>query len=497
MKRVTQLKVDILIYITGAESDEALTFRGVFLPDSIAATLQGIEQIGAIYYSAPSAYSGKLSELTECVIRQGDDDVLFWKECFARTGSRHLCKIIAESPFLDPSIIQEMIDLHLRHLAEFTYSENLPPGFTCEIVSKELISAIPDMNETTLPLGQVVRSNINNFDVEIYYREPDIRDKRLSFLSSDPRDARIMENMHRRRNGIVPYAEIRDCIHSSPEILYIGPSYVEIELTGRCDLQCLFCYRGTLGKVHDDMEPDLFKSIISQMNEFNLSYTLCLGGSGEPLMHAHFYELLDEAHRSPLVDQIIVETNGIHAGPNYRSYLLNNGKKTTTIINLNGIDSKSYAGIHGHDHYDAVVNNVLSLRDAADGRLYVQIMKINETEPFLDSFYDYWEGKKVPVILQKQNTYLGRIPDRRYSDLSPLERVPCWHLQRDLYILSDGRVPFCKQDVDADCRKDSLLTARLSEIWEKRRDAFVSDYSKKYPSSPDCSSCDEWYTFNS
>jgi spiro-SPASM protein len=434
--------------------------------------------------------------LKECAIRQGDDDVLFWKECFARTGSQHVCKIIAESPFLDPTIIQEMIDLHLRHLAEFTYSENLPPGFSCEIVSKELLASIPDMNETTLPLGQVVRSNINNFDVEIYYKEPDIRDKRLSFLSSDPRDARIMENMHRRRNGIVPFAEMRDCINSSPEMLYVGPSYVEIELTGRCDLKCLFCYRDTLGKVHDDMDPKLFKSILSQMNEFNFPYTICLGGSGEPLMHEHCYELLEEAHRFHLVEQIIVETNGILAGPNYRSYLTHDGKRTTTIVNINGIDPGTYEGIHGHDHYDTVVNNVLSLRDAADGRLYVQLMKINETEPFLDSFYDYWESQKVPVILQKQNTYLGRIPDRRYSDLSPLERVPCWHLQRDLYILSDGRVPFCKQDVDADHRKDSLLTSSLSEIWEKRRDSFINDYSKKYPASPDCSSCDEWYTFN-
>jgi hypothetical protein len=58
----------------------------------------------------------------------------------------------------------------------------------------------------------------------------------------------------------------------------------------------------------------------------------------------------------------------------------------------------------------------------------------------------------VPIILQKQNVYLGRVEDRRYSDLSPVERIPCWHLQRDLFILSDGTVGFCKQDVDAPFR---------------------------------------------
>lgn len=491
------MKADILIYIAGAESDEALTFMGVFLPASIAETLRELKQIGTIYYSAPSSYTGKLLKLKDCIIREGDDDVIFWQECFTRTGSEHLCRINAESPFIDPSIIQEMIDLHLQYLAEFTYSENLPPGFSCEIVSKELIFALPDISEKTLPLSQVVRANINNFDVEIFYKEPDIRDKRLSFLSRDPREARIMENLHRLHNGPVPYGKIRDLIQSAPETLYTGPSYIEIELTGRCDLQCLFCYRSTLGKVHGDMDPELFKNIIAQMNEFKLPYTLCLGGSGEPLMHGHLYELLDEAHRNPFASQIIVETNGILAGPNYRSHLMSDSNRTITIININGIDPETYAGIHGHDHYNEVVNNVLSLRDAAEGRIYVQIMKINETEPFLDAFYDYWEGQKVPVILQKQNTYLGRIPDRRYSDLSPLERVPCWHLQRDLYILSDGRVPFCKQDVECAHRNDSLLDTSLSEIWARRKDAFIKDYAAKYPAAPDCASCDEWYTFNS
>ena len=74
-------------------------------------------------------------------------------------------------------------------------------------------------------------------------------------------------------------------------------------------------------------------------------------------------------------------------------------------------------------------------------------MKINETEPFLDRFYDFWEKYKIPIILQKQNTYLGKIQDRNYSDLTPLERTPCWHLQRDLVVLVDGSVPLCREDI--------------------------------------------------
>ncbi len=85
--------------------------------------------------------------------------------------------VYADSPFLDPEIIKDMLDVHLRYLAEFTYSENLPRGYSCEIIAHALVKSVPESDSTMLPLSEVVRSNINQFDVELYYRDPDIREK--------------------------------------------------------------------------------------------------------------------------------------------------------------------------------------------------------------------------------------------------------------------------------------------------------------------------------
>lgn len=84
---------------------------------------------------------------------------------------------------------------------------------------------------------------------------------------------------------------------------------------------------------------------------------------------------------------------------------------------------------HKTDAFDKVLKNIRVFRELnADAeRVYIQIMKINETDEmgkenevksYLDKYYDFWEGEKIPIILQKQNVYSGRIPDRRYSDLS-------------------------------------------------------------------------------
>ena len=494
------MKTDILLYVEQGLTDTDLTFNETYTPHSLSEKLTALPGISGCYYSVPGSYSGTLSDEKDCIRRKAGDDVTFWKDLIGKTGSDHIIRIYCDSPFLDPAVIGDMLKAHLEYLAEFTYSENLPEGFTCEIISGELVKALPVLEEETLPLSQVVRTNINQFDIELFYREPDIRDRRLSFRSGKPRDKKVMQNLAGLAGGIPTYEKLKEIMDSNPQALYAGPSYLEIELTGRCELDCLFCYRNTLDAPHGDMEPQLFEKILKDMREFALPYTICLGGSGEPLMHKNACGLIESALKEELVERVIVETSGLYLDETYRSMAAGEkGGKLVTIVNINGHDADTYKTLHGGSHFERVLENVMSLKETiADGpsKIFVQVMKINETEPFLDSYYDFWEEKKVPIILQKQNTYLGRLEDRRYSDLTPLERTPCWHLQRDIYILNDGRVAFCKQDPDGKRAAGNITQEPISGIYAKKMEDYLGDYRGKYATSPDCSSCDEWYTFN-
>lgn len=493
------MKRAAVLYIEENLSDEDLTFAGKFLPEELKSRLSSIDNIDEVYASVPADYSGKAADVLSTFKRTEKDDITFWKRFFKESDADHAVMVLCDSPFLDPGIIRDMLDVHIDSLAEFTYSENLPRGYCCEIISGELMESVPDSGEKMLPLGSVIRTNINQFDVELFYRAPDIRDKRLSFRCGDSREKRIMENI-RDIHGKEPlYSEIQDIINSNPGVLYVSPSWVEIELTGKCDLDCIFCYRKTLRGTHRDMDAATFKKILGDMRSFGLPYSICLGGSGEPMMHERFYEIMDMALDDDLLKMIVIETNGIYADSNFKNYIESaNDSRVRIIFNINGMDKDTYFSIHGGDYFDTVLQNIISLKEIMpeDDSLYIQIMKINETEGFLDAYYNFWEKYKIPIILQKQNTFLSRIEDRRYSDLSPLERTPCWHLQRDLYILSDGRAAFCKQDVDGDYAVGSVLSESIYEIWKKGESAFLDNYTEKFPAGPDCRSCDEWYTFN-
>lgn len=501
-------RVDIIIHIDENLSDSSLEFMGDFTPHRIASQITAATPDAAVFYSVPSAYDGKLKTEKNLIIREAADDVKYWKSVFEKTSSPHIAVIKGDSPFFDTDVLKEMSELHIKYLAEFTYSENLPEGFTCEIISGELMKQIPDIKENTLPLSKVIKSNINQFDVELYYREPDIRDKRLNFRLSSARERKIMENLAGAKGGIPHYSEIRDVIKSNPATVFTAPSYIEIEITGECSLDCIFCFRKTLGNVHQRMSTDTLNKIVEGMRGYNLPYTVCFGGSGEPADHPDYYAMMDIICREPLAEQLIIETNGIKADANFKSYIsAPERSKVKVIINNNGMDQPSYKRLHGTDAFDTVLANIISLNELNKGgeRIYIQIMKINETDEFtggdeqrsyLDKFYDFWEKHKVPVILQKQDTYFGRIKDRRYSDLSPLKRIPCWHLQRDMYILSDGTVTYCKQDIDGEKAYGNINSSGFEEILSAQKKAFEENYSGKFPSKPDCKNCDEWYTFN-
>ena len=501
--------IDVLLHVENGLTDDDLTFADKYIPALLQEKISGVSGNSRFFYSLPENYSGKLKSADGSFIRNDSNDLEFWKRLFQESSASHMAVIKADAAFFDPAIFTDICETHGKYLAEFTFSENLPEGFSCEIFSAELIRQLPDISEKTLPLDRVIKSNINQFDVELYYREPDIRDKRLSFRSSDARNRRIMENIYALQKSIPQYSDIRGIIEARPEVLFTGPSYVEMEITGSCTLDCLFCYRKSLKNSRGDMDKSLFIKTLEGMRAFGLPYTMGFGGSGEPMDHPEFYAFMDLAVKEPLLEQLVIETNGIKADINFKSFLEKpENSKIRVIVNNNGLDNKSYVRLHGGDHYGQVFNNIISLSGLnkdGDDRIYVQIMKINETDEFekegetktyLDKYYDFWEKNRVPIILQKQNTYFGRITDRRYSDLSPIKRIPCWHLQRDLYILSDGSVAFCKQDIDGENSRGNIASACLPDIWNRQKEAFIADYSGKTCSSPDCSSCDEWYTFN-
>jgi spiro-SPASM protein len=493
------MKRALVLHVDDHCNDNDLTFCNSYIPELLTERISSSAGISDMIYSIPSSYKGKLQKKSK-VIERSSDDIDTWKEIVLKTDADLVIKIYADAPFIDPMIINEMCDIHEKYLAEFTYSENLPDGLSCEIFSTELIRSLPESDEKRLQLSKVIKSNINQFDVELYYKAPDIRDKRISFRNGNKRERKIMELLYDEIKTVPSYEEIKKLLDDHCNVLYVAPSYIECEITGRSSTETIYSWRKALNSTRSDMDVSLISKIISDMRTFELPYTVCLGGSGDPLLHPSLYAIVKAFLTESLVSSLIIETDGPALDDNFIQFIeKTNDPRIIIIVEMNGYNKETYSAIHGIDSFESVEKNVASLGNAMGDNvknLFVQLMKIKETEPFIDAYYDYWEKKKVQILLQKQNVFLGSIEDRRYYDLTPLDRTPCWHLQRDMFILSDGRIGFCKQDINGQWSKWNVTDSSLTDIWNSKRSYFIDDYRGKRATSPDCSKCDEWYTFN-
>ena len=73
------------------------------------------------------------------------------------------------------------------------------------------------------------------------------------------------------------------------------------------------------------------------------------------------------------------------------------------------------------------------------------MLKIEENEDELDNIFKLTDDMKVEFLLQKYNSYNKTLPEKRVSDMTPLERSFCWHLRRDMFIRANGDVSFCNR----------------------------------------------------
>jgi spiro-SPASM protein len=126
--------------------------------------------------------------------------------------------------------------------------------------------------------------------------------------------------------------------------------------------------------------------------------------------------------------------------------------------------------------------------------VWVQAVRMKENEEDMEQFYKYWKERTNNVIIQKYDWCCGKLPQRKVTDLSPVKRLPCWHLKREMIILTDGSVPVCRDDLEKEMVLGNILTDKIETIWQNGQQYYRQHLSEEYPEL--CRNCDEYYTYN-
>jgi spiro-SPASM protein len=437
----------------------------------------------------------------------------------------------ADCPFLDPELAKRLADRHLRYAAEYSYADGWPYGIAPELLSPGTAAILAKIlnDDDNGPverdaLFSVIQKDINAFDIETEISSVDLRCHRLKLCADSKRNLLLLRRFTQGGAQVPDTAAVERIIAEKPEILRTLPAFYPVQVYGGCPQICAFCpwpktggiNGGAITERRDLMETGRFDSLLEKIAGFSGDAIIDLSLWGELSLHPQKMELIEMVLRRPELD-LIIETSGIgwkddelekcaalaktaggRASPSGK-----NKFRLSWIVSLDTADPARYREIRGTGFAEAndLAKKLLALfpKDA-----YVQAVRTAGAEDDIEKFYRSWKEitpNTSNIIIQKYDDFCGFLPRKQASDLSPVQRQPCWHLMRDMPVLIDGSVPLCREQIAGmnGVLLGNAFTEPLEVIWERGQRFYTEQAEqmpgrKKYDSL--CAGCDEYYTYN-
>lgn len=128
---------------------------------------------------------------------------------------------------------------------------------------------------------------------------------------------------------------------------------VYLELTNRCNLNCVMCYRKSWHEALKDMDPRLLNKVMIEIENNNNIKTVVLGGIGEPSYSKSIFDVLEKLGDK----ELIITTNGTMMSNDLIQAYIDHVDEL--VISVDGL-SESFMKIR-HFPLQTILNNIQKL----------------------------------------------------------------------------------------------------------------------------------------
>lgn len=207
-------------------------------------------------------------------------------------------------------------------------------------------------------------------------------------------------------------------LHKKPQISTLCfPSVLQIELTNRCNLDCIMCPRQRMTRQIGDMSLELFKRIVDQLK--NKTEIAILHLLGESLLNPHLFEMIDYCKEAGI--RTILSTNSTLLRRERIQKLLE-AKLDILLLSFDGFSQKTYEKIrHGADFNKTIENvkNFLNLKKNAYPFTIVQMIEMKDTQGEINDFLNFWKGYRVKPLVKPFTHWQGDVESIKELAVKP------------------------------------------------------------------------------
>ncbi|MCL2602542.1 MAG: spiro-SPASM protein [Treponema sp.] len=464
-----------------------------------------------------------VEEKAETISRPSWTKKTLLEEIAARATGFDLVYIAwADCSLLDPELAKKLAWRHNRFAAHYSYADGWPYGFAPEVLTPQtagILAAIAGDDNAPVErdaIFSIIQKDINSFDIETEISTADLRHFRLSFTADSKRNVMLLS--HFLESGYKSADDAETFIEKNKMLLRTLPAFFNIQVSAVCPQSCSFCpwpkYGGASGSGKDFMPKDDFINLLDTIQEFSGDAVISFSLWGEAALHPEKIALIEAVLSRPALS-LVIETSGLGWKDGELQALsraaraaaprVNRQPPLSWIVSLDAQAPERYKEIRGAGFAEARAC-AATLLELFPASAYVQALRVKGFEDDIEQFYRYWKAQapdrkdNAHIIIQKYDDFSGALDKLQASDLSPIQRRECWHIQRDVTILLDGSVSCCREDVGALKGSSSKLLwgnvfrETLSTIWKRGEAVFAEHCAGEYKGI--CADCDEYYTYN-
>ncbi len=405
-----------------------------------------------------------------------------------------------DHPFLSTELTRRTVERHREFRAEYTFSDGYPIGLGAEVVAGRAIRHLeelvkPETRLERVPLFEIVQRDTNRLDVETILSDVDNRLLRLSLSVAERPDLVLCKRFAANEPGTLEEWESRAAgsvaeHRTLPRFVSIQVVEQEVHSVAYSPYPTLRTNVTEAGRI---ISLEAFAGLIDDLEQLSPNAWVHLSLWGEIALHPQPVELVRRVLASPGL-RLLVETSGIGwEGARQEELFAINDPRMLLVTGLDTNDSETYRRVRG-EGFQIAQSFARASIEALGERAHVQAVRSEMTEPTLDAFYTEWKKVTDNVVIQKYDHFSGALPKIKIGDVSPINRFPCWHLQRDLHVLVDGTVPLCREDLHAETVMGNALSGSLENCWASGTSRFEEHTAGEY--SGVCAECDEYYVFS-
>jgi MoaA/NifB/PqqE/SkfB family radical SAM enzyme len=285
------------------------------------------------------------------------------------------------------------------------------------------------------------------------------------------------------------------------------PSQLVIDATEVCNLACIHCPHPVFKKSSlygaRYLDPDLNTKLVDEVREYGqgkcqyIRYT----SEGEPLIHPHIYDMLDDAvNRSGVF--VTLTTNGTIMNEKRIEKLLDSGLHLIDI-SIDAYTSETYATIRVNGKLEVTRGNVqrlLRLRDQTHRKTKIVVSYVEQPQNLDETadFERYWKDQGADyVVIRRLHSNAGAVKAiadtlRRESQFE--ERRPCLYPWERLLLSPEGDLRFCPEDWVKGSNFVDFRTTTIREAWQSdfMRALREAHLKNTFENHPFCGQCPDW-----